>query len=141
MTGAEIVLEREAYEPGETLIGAVFLGPEFTMVDSVEVRVGWRTEGKGDTDRGEIHREELVVPSDEASAQEQHVAFQVPLLMAPLSYDGPIVKIRWAVEARVRSRNEDSPRWLQFLERLLPGNVVTKTFRLGKVHSPRELKK
>jgi hypothetical protein len=103
------------------------------------VRVAWRTEGKGDTDREEIHREELVVPVEEIPAQGIHLGFEAHLPATPLSYDGRIVKIRWAVEVRVRAQQEDTPGWLKLIKRLVPGNTVTKNFRLGKVQSPREL--
>jgi hypothetical protein len=139
MTDPKIELEREEYEPGETLIGVVCLNPDLGTVDGVEVRVGWRTEGKGNTDRGEVYREALAVPPDVQPAHGANLGFAVRLPAAPLSYDGVIVKIRWWVEARVRSRHPDTPGILKLLDRLIPGTVLTKDFRLGEVKSPREL--
>jgi hypothetical protein len=139
MSDAKIELEREAYQPGETLLGAVCLDPDLGIVDSVEVRVCWRTEGKGNTDRGEVRREALAVPVGGLSPQGLTLGFSVRLPTGPLSYDGVIVKVRWSVEARLRSRHPDTPGLLQVLGRLLPRAVVTRDFRLGNVKSPREL--
>jgi hypothetical protein len=139
MSDVTIELERDEYQPGETLRGAVCLHPDLGTVDGVEVRIGWHTEGKGDEDRAEVHREALTVPADELPAEGLLLGFAVRLPEAPLSYDGVIVKIRWFVEARVRSRHRDAPGLLQLVDRLLPALRRAKGFRLGRVISPREL--
>jgi hypothetical protein len=108
------------YMPGETLSGSCrwFVEPP-SDVRRVEVSVLWRTEGKGDEDFG-VHFFHA------ASAQGTYddlpcpLAFSTTLPPSPLSYDGPLLKIRWYVRVRV------------FLKR---GKeiVCDKPFQLGRV--------
>ncbi len=53
-----IMLDRFAFEPGETLRGSYKLvTAELSRLEGVEVTVGWHTEGKGREARGVEHRE------------------------------------------------------------------------------------
>jgi hypothetical protein len=142
-----------AYVPGETLAGR-FRWDVFQpdKVQSVELSVLWYTEGKGDEDFGVHYFEEHKVhvaaslrdaktslgetrPRDADPLGERPAwrPFATKLPHSPLSYDGPLVKIRWCVRVRV------------FLE---SGKDVVgeKIFRLGNLpsvnaHSVRDLPK
>lgn len=113
------------YSPGETLAGRFrwdVVHPD--KVNSVEMSILWYTEGKGDEDCGVHYFEEHTI----GGHPPQRVAwrpFSTKLPNSPLSYDGPLIKIRWCVRVRV------------FLE---TGKDVVgeKHFRLGKVGAPHE---
>jgi hypothetical protein len=95
-----IALERLANEPGETLRGSY----QVTMADAssleeVEVTVGWHTEGKGRMARGVEHRE--IHRPGECSLDDYGLGtFSAVLPASPLSYDGVLLSIRWAVRVR-----------------------------------------
>jgi hypothetical protein len=93
-------------------------------VRSVELSILWHTEGKGDEDSGVHYFEEHAV-GDRLSERPAWRPFATKLPHSPLSYDGPLIKIRWCVRVRV------------FLE---SGKEVVgeKTFRLGDLPSVRE---
>jgi len=92
-----IVLDRLAFEPGETLRGSYKLAtPELTRLKEVEITVGWHTEGKGRKARCVEHRE--VREAGEGGAVEGK--FSAVLPPTPLSYDGVLIKVRWAVRVR-----------------------------------------
>jgi hypothetical protein len=90
---------REPFLPGETLSGSYSLVGDLPAgpLQSVELSVGWSTEGKGDEDTG-VH---LFEAEDHAPAGPgKPRRFSTVLPRSPLSYDGQIVKIRWWVRAR-----------------------------------------
>jgi hypothetical protein len=108
------------YQPGETLSGSCrwFVEPP-SDVRRVELSVLWRTEGKGDEDFG-VHFFQAV--SADATREEiaSPLAFSTTLPPSPLSYDGPLLKIRWCVRVRVfLKRGKDI--------------VYDKPFQLGRV--------
>ncbi|MGO9464228.1 MAG: hypothetical protein ACLQIB_17200 [Isosphaeraceae bacterium] len=92
-----IVLDRLAYEPGETLRGSYKLvTAELSRLEEVEITVGWQTEGKGRKARGVEHRE--VREAGEGGPMDGN--FSAVLPASPLSYDGVLIKVRWAVRVR-----------------------------------------
>ena len=95
-----IVLERLAYEPGETLRGSYrSVTAELSRLEEVEVTVGWHTEGKGRKARGVEHRE--VQRAGEGSLDADGFGnFSAVLPASPLSYNGVLIKVRWAVLVR-----------------------------------------
>jgi hypothetical protein len=91
---------RRAYQPGEVLSGSFrFDAVAGREVETVEVSVLWRTEGKGDEDMG-VHHLEVVTPPDSWDEPGAWRPFSVWLPGSPLSYDGVIVKVRWCVRVR-----------------------------------------
>lgn len=117
---AEVWLDRGAkrYCPRETLTGGYRLTPwrESGLV-AVELSVLWYTAGQGEEDffvhHFERHRQaNLPQRSDEAPN-----LFKTVLPVSPLSYDGQIVKVCWAVRLRGhfvggRQRVVEAPFWL-----------------------------
>jgi hypothetical protein len=94
-----IVLDRLVFEPGETLRGSYKLvTAELSCLEEVEVTVGWHTQGKGREARGVEHRE--VRAAGEVGPADG--MFSAVLPASPLSYDGVLIKVRWAVRVRAR---------------------------------------
>src|SRR5262245_22535261 len=97
----QVRLEKEALAPGEELFGAFALEADPSAeLETLELSVLWFTEGKGDEDLGVIHFQEW--PRGEGFDRSRPHAFQALLPRTPLSYDGVIVKIHWAVRVRAR---------------------------------------
>lgn len=118
--GAELWLDRGShrYSPGETLRGGYRLGEwRENELAAVELSVLWYTAGQGEEDffvhHFERHKEAtLPVRSDETP----HV-IETVLPVSPLSYDGQIVKLCWAIRLRGffasgRQRVIETPFWL-----------------------------
>lgn len=96
---ASIELPDNVFVPGTVLRGKVVLMPlPGDEKHRVELSVLWETEGKGDTDRGVILFRALA-DGDPAAASAEH-AFETPLPVLPLTYDGKLIKIRWLVRVR-----------------------------------------
>lgn len=100
-----VELEREGarHHAGERLVGAVVLAPdERDGLERVEVSVGWRTHGKGNSDAGRP----IVVRLDERSldeAGEARLPFAVELPSGPVSYAGEVVSVEWAAPPSTRA--------------------------------------
>jgi len=82
---------RDAFEPGETIrLIAEWKCPQ--KPPRAEVRLIWFTEGKGDTDRAVVRREQLDKPR---ATDSRTVEFKLP--EAPYSFSGKFVSLVWAV--------------------------------------------
>lgn len=82
---------RDAFEPGETIrLVAEWKCPQ--KPPRAEVRLIWFTEGKGDTDRAIVRREQLDKPR---ATDSRTVEFKLP--EAPYSFSGKFVSLVWAV--------------------------------------------
>ncbi|MFO0612134.1 MAG: hypothetical protein U0414_06090 [Polyangiaceae bacterium] len=92
---ARVELAQSTFEPGSTLRGDVVLTGR--PGERVQLSVFWFTEGKGDPDGKEILERELTCPTEERPSA---IPFEVELPVLPVTYDGCIVKIGWAVEIR-----------------------------------------
>jgi hypothetical protein len=94
MSEISIVLKdrKESYRPGETVRGAAYwtLGGE---PESVEVRLFWRTEGKGTTDT-----EIVAAKVFENPARTDRRDFALVLPDGPYSFAGKLIAILWSVE-------------------------------------------
>ncbi|MFI5454143.1 MAG: hypothetical protein ACHRXM_01700 [Isosphaerales bacterium] len=92
-----IVLDRPAFEPGETLRGSYqVVMAELSRLDEVEVTIGWHTEGKGLEARGVEHHE--VQRAGKGSLDRNGSGkFSAVLPASPLSYNGVLIKVCWAV--------------------------------------------
>lgn len=98
----EILLEDPdmILNPGQTLNGGFRVNTMIGVpVKRAEVSVLWYTMGKGDTDEGVIHCQSFA--EDGMLDAQTAFPFSVVLPDAPWSYDGKIVKIRWAVRVRI----------------------------------------
>ena len=75
------------------------------QVQAIEVSVLWRTEGKGDEDMGVHFFKRMTLGDEDESDFLTQPKFETHLPRSPLSYDGVILKIRWAIRVRVFMRN------------------------------------
>ncbi|MDD3590199.1 MAG: hypothetical protein PHO46_07995 [Thermoguttaceae bacterium] len=116
------------YDPGETLSGFYSLSEiRRAAVDSVEISVLWRTEGKGNEDVGVHAFWKLSVQAGDWIDPLRPCRFSTKLPKSPLSYEGNLIKICWY--ARIRA----------FLS--TGEQVVDETpFRLGDLPDMRALK-
>ncbi|MFZ1935233.1 MAG: hypothetical protein WCB27_10945 [Thermoguttaceae bacterium] len=94
--------DQRIHRPGEPLAGEYWieaLAAEQTK--AVEVSVLWHTEGKGDEDMvvHEFWRRDA--SDDQPIDPRRPERFSTTLPNSPLSYDGPIIKLRWCVRVRV----------------------------------------
>ena len=118
--GAEVWLDRAArrYAPGELLSGSYRLtGWRDEGLRTVELSVLWYTAGQGEEDFFVSYfdrRKEANLP---ARSDETPHRFETPLPASPLSHDGRIVKVCWAVRLRGffgagKQRVVETPFWL-----------------------------
>ena len=91
---------RRSFRAGEILSGQYTIVPaEGQPLRAVELSVLWYTEGKGEEDLG-VHFFERLGGRD-ATLNGETRRFETRLPLAPLSYEGSIIKIRWCVRVRV----------------------------------------
>lgn len=100
MMNVQLADDRTKYRPGERLEGVAFwelgLPPK-----SVELRLYWRTQGKGTVDL-EIVR---TVKFDGAAASDRR-PFSIDLPPGPYSVSGKLVSIVWGVELVAEPKGE-----------------------------------
>jgi len=90
------------YYPGETLAGSYFLDDFVNdTIDAVEVSILWHTEGKGNEDLGICAFWRRSVKNGDWIDPRMPGRFSAVLPKSPLSYEGDLVKIFWAVRVRV----------------------------------------
>ena len=96
-----VLLDRkETYLPGEKVRGAAYwtLGRD---PESVEVRLFWRTEGKGTTDT-----EIVASRTFENPARTDRRDFELALPDGPYSFAGKLIAIIWSVEVVAEPESE-----------------------------------
>jgi len=91
---------RDAFAPGETLRGTLQWLSEVPP-QTLELRLLWYTEGRGDRDVGVARRLRIETPSAVGSSP-----FEFELPSGPYSCSGRLVSIRWALEAVTRPGGE-----------------------------------
>ncbi len=82
---------RQNYSPGERISGTV----QWTLSEipsSVELRLFWYTEGKGDQDVGIVERKVL------SSVQQSSSEFEFVVPDGPYSFSGTLISLSWALE-------------------------------------------
>ena len=84
--------DRTAYSPGETLEGTAAWRLAERPV-SLELRLFWYTQGKGDRDLEVVESQSFAAP--EATGRQ---SFQLRLPAAPYSFSGKLISLLWAVE-------------------------------------------
>lgn len=124
----QITLDRpsRAYLPDEELIASFEIsGIAPSEVQAIEASVLWYTEGTGEEDLA-MHDFRRLLPIDRNDADlTRRRRFQTRLPRSPLSYQGLIVKIRWAIRVRVfmqqgKEYMEEVPFRLGELEPVVP---------------------
>jgi hypothetical protein len=94
------VLDRVALEPGDRLRGSYHIaGADLSRLEKVEITVGWHTEGKGSGASGVEHRT-VHLPVEGSLERGGSGKISARLPASPLSYDGVLIKVRWAVKLR-----------------------------------------
>jgi hypothetical protein len=88
----ELADGRTKYRPGETLEGVAFWDLEAAPA-TVEVRLFWRTQGKGTVDLAVVS----VKRFDGVGAKDRR-AFQIPLPPGPYSFSGTLISLVWGLE-------------------------------------------
>ena len=83
---------RTVYRPGESVRGTATWDLA-DAPDSIEVRLGWYTEGKGTTDAGIVHRFREERPGRSGSNP-----FEFELPPGPYSFSGSLISLVWTVE-------------------------------------------
>jgi len=96
---------RSAYRPGETVRGSV-LWALATPPETLEVRLFWRTQGKGTSDVEIVATHAVSRP---AAAGEEAFTFVLP--EAPWSFSGKLVSLSWGLEgvAEPGGQNAQAP--------------------------------
>ncbi|MDO5307920.1 MAG: hypothetical protein Q4G03_00270 [Planctomycetia bacterium] len=90
------------YYPGETLAGSYYLSQiTRSTIETAEISILWRTEGKGNEDVGVHAFWRLSSQDGDWIGLLQPGRFSSVLPKSPLSYEGALIKIRWCVRARV----------------------------------------
>ena len=98
--------ERATYFPGDTLSGQFYLERiSRTELDGAELAILWFTEGKGTTDQG-IHAVWRFQPEECPLDWRWPQRFSTIIPRAPWSYEGFLIKIRWAVRLRILLRGK-----------------------------------
>jgi len=87
-----IQLNRDRLSPGEKLTGRIHWQLE-KAPRTLNIRLFWRTSGKGTEDVGVVDESRVDAPEHQQSAD---FCFQLPV--APFSYEGRLVSITWGVE-------------------------------------------
>ena len=90
------------YHPGDCLTGSYrILDVKTDQINSVELSVLWHTEGKGDEDMTVIDYHSLSRQREDWINPHNPFKIETQLPSAPLSYEGLIIKIRWAARVRM----------------------------------------
>lgn len=91
----------QQYAPGEMLAGKVIIRVEEALqCNSVDIQIGWRTEGKGDTDRERIWIDTVPVDEIMPGIGFSH-DFSCELPEMPHSYNGELIQITWGVSVKI----------------------------------------
>jgi hypothetical protein len=98
-----IEVEESEVRAGGVVKGRVVLTPsEDQAARRVELAVLWETEGKGNTDLGVAYFAVLADGDRDAARRTHTFAAQLPL--APLTYEGRTLRIRWLVRVKRLAR-------------------------------------
>ena len=101
---------RACYRPAEQLDFCVALhATAAATCSAIELSVVWHTEGKGNEDMTVHYFRRLAASQLAEVASQGRIACSTRLPAGPCSYDGRIVRIRWAVRVRMyMSSGEES---------------------------------
>lgn len=93
---------RRQWKPGEALEVEVAWSAD-QPVEEVEVRLLWRTEGRGDEEDGVVARESWPAAG---TSGDRELQFRLPA--GPWSYEGELLTIQWLVDAVLWPSGEQS---------------------------------
>ncbi len=95
---------KTAFRPAETITGVVTWDLE-QRAEAIDIRLGWRTRGKGGVDQEVVDRKRLENPEAKG---EQAFEFTAPVL--PISFSGKIVAVVWSVSVVVMPAGAEAQR-------------------------------
>lgn len=93
--GIELDEGRTVYRPGDSVRGTATWKLD-EPPDSIEVRLGWYTEGKGTTDAAIVHTLHEDRPGRTGSNP-----FEFELPAGPYSFSGSLITLAWTVEIAI----------------------------------------
>jgi hypothetical protein len=94
---------------GGTVRGLVRLQTVDSMsCRGVDVEIGWRTSGRGDTDKAVVHTERLHEGSIPPGGMTLEFTAELPPV--PCTYHGELIKINWFARARIDRALKLDPR-------------------------------
>lgn len=99
----ELADGRTRFRPGESVEGVAFWNLE-SAPSAIEVRLFWRTQGKGTPDI-----EVVAVKRFDGVAAKDRRAFQFALPGAPYSFSGTLVSLLWGIEAVALPEDHGQP--------------------------------
>ncbi len=90
-----------AFEPGSTLrLDVTVTAMEALQCKGIDIAIGWRTEGRGDTDRDTIFSTRET-PDTLQPGLPNRYRHSVSLPQTPISYAGNLISIVWMVSVKV----------------------------------------
>lgn len=88
------------YPRGARLVGTVHIdASQMIKARAVEISLHWETSGKGDTNRGQSSP--IVIHPGGELVGEINLPFEIDAPLAPLSYQGTLIKINWFLRVRI----------------------------------------
>lgn len=99
----QIRFENETVELGNEIVGQVSVSPNRKQLPKeIEIAAKWRTEGRGERDRGTVG---TLSPELEnltwLTRQQFPFRFTIPDNV-PISYDGDLIRFLWEVEVKLK---------------------------------------
>lgn len=120
-------------QPGQTVKGRVTVDVlEDVEFREAQLRFIWHTEGKGNRVTGEGSTETLARGGKWLAGTSHGFSFEITAPWGPLSYGGKILKVLWALEARL-DRSLLRPDVVEGIPVLLQGNPEPEYASLGPV--------
>jgi hypothetical protein len=93
--------DRDLVIAGQPLRGRLLIdSPSPLPISGVELTLGWRTSGRGDSDHREVQSLRLL--GDGTLEGSRACPFTLDVPAAPLSHPGRLVRIGWWIEGTVR---------------------------------------
>lgn len=97
----DIQISQTQIEIGEQVKAQVSWQVDGRQPDGVTIEVGWRTEGRGTVNEGVVGKHAVEISDDDSfAAPWKGIETTIPL-DAPVSYDGDLIRILWAVHVRL----------------------------------------
>ncbi len=135
--GSSVVVPYLVLQPGQTVKGRVMVDVlEDVEFREAQVRFIWHTEGKGNRVTGEGGTETLARGGKWLAGTSHGFSFEITVPWGPLSYGGKILKVLWALEARL-DRSLLRPDVLESIPVLLQGVPDPEHASLGPVPQER----
>lgn len=97
-----IDLPSSCYRPGETLSGEILWALD-EAPETIELSLGWWTEGRGDKDA--CIEKKLEWKSMQTAGKE---SFEMKLPESPYSFEGHLISLKWALELRTTKGEEST---------------------------------